>query len=254
MKKNIPRRDSRSITIAKCLGVLLVVAFLGGCGADWFPAYKRPATLPDSFTFTEIKDVEPGKPVTSNAITVSGVTADSSPITITGTSTSQYSINGGTPTSAAGTVKNGDTVTVTHTTVDSPGVVTTSTLTIGGLQGPFTTVNQLVDTPSFALVTNPTSGIQAFAQLVALDGGAVVHKVSIADSSSGAATYEIRDSTGTQIIVPFTRAISTPLALNTDRIYVQVPNSSVAVTLTIDNVDFDLTFSTNGITVVRVQP
>lgn len=251
MKNNISR--AKTVAIAKFLGIALVLAFLAGCGADWFPEYKRPATLPNSFTFTQIKDVEPGQPVTSNAITVAGLTAATSPITITGNSTSKYSINGGTPTSSAGTVKNGDTVTVTHTTVDSPGLATTSTLTIGGLQGAFTTVNQRVDTPVFTLVTNPASGIQAFAPLVAQDGGDA-HQVSIADSSNGAASYQITDSSGTNVVVAFTKATTRPVALNTDRLYVQVPNTSVAVTLTIDNVDFDLTFSTNGVSVTRVKP
>jgi hypothetical protein len=253
MNKNIYRGHAKSAAVAKFFGIVLVLAFLGGCGADWFPAYKRPATLPDPFSFTEIKDVEPGQPVTSNAITVAGVTADSSPITITGTSTSRYSINGGTPTATAGTVKNGDKVTVTHTTIVNPGVVTTSTLTIGGLQGAFTTVNQLVSTPSFSLVT-PSPGIEGVATLVAADGAGIVHKISISDNSGGAAKYFVTDLSGTTTIVALTNATTTPLALNNDKLFVQVPNASVTVKLTIDNVEFDLAFTTSAITVTRVQP
>lgn len=253
MNKYIFRRHAKKVALVQFLGLALILVFLAGCGADWFPAYKRPATLPDTFTFTQIKDVEPGQPVTSNSITVAGLTADSSPITITGTSTSKYSINGGTPTSSAGTVKNGDQVTVTHTTTPNPGVVTTSTVTIGGLQGAFTTVNQLVATPSFSLVT-PSNGIEGFATLIAADGAGIVHKISISDGSGGVARYWITDSSGNTTIVASTNATTTPIALNNDRLYVLVPNASVVPKLTIDNVEFDLTMSTNGITVIRVQP
>jgi hypothetical protein len=251
MKSIVSRKTLKS---AKYLGLLVVIGLLAACGADWFPEYKRPATQPDPFTFTKQTDVEPGQPVTSNAITVAGITADSSPITIsaTGTSTSLYSINGGTPTSTAGTVKNGDKVTVTHTPVDSPGSIATSTVTIGGLQGAFVTVNQLVATPSFTLV-NTGTGLQAYALLVAADGPAITHTVSIT-SSGGAATYWITDASGSTFLVSSTNTTITRASLNDDRLYVQVPSSSVTATLTIDNVPFLLQFSTSGVTVTRQQP
>ena len=50
----------------------------------------------------------------------------------------QYSVNGGAYTAAAGTVNNGDTVTVQHTSASTNSASVTTTLTIGGVNGTFT--------------------------------------------------------------------------------------------------------------------
>ncbi|MFO1408974.1 MAG: hypothetical protein U1F06_01150 [Steroidobacteraceae bacterium] len=88
---------------------------------------------PDIFHFTAQTGVAPGALVSSNAITVSGINAPAD-ITIAG---GEYSINGGAFTSAAGTVVNGDSVTVRLTASASNGTPVTATLTIGGVHGDF---------------------------------------------------------------------------------------------------------------------
>jgi surface antigen len=118
-------------------------------------ASTAPDTKPDQFKFTAQTGVALNTPVTSNMITVSGITA-AAPITITGGDT--YSINSGAYTSAAGTVNNGDTVTVRQTSSGSYSSITNATLTIGGVSGTFSVTTQAVDkTSPKVTITSPTS-------------------------------------------------------------------------------------------------
>jgi len=68
-------------------------------------------TTPDAFTFTDQTGVALSTVIESAAITVSGINSAAA-ISVTG---GEYSINGGAWTSAAGTVTNGQTVKVRHT-------------------------------------------------------------------------------------------------------------------------------------------
>ena len=88
---------------------------------------------PNAFTFTAQTGVALSTVATSNAITVGGIDT-ASPISIVG---GTYSINGGAYTAAAGTVNNGDTVTVRQTSSASYSTLTTATLTIGGVSEAF---------------------------------------------------------------------------------------------------------------------
>jgi len=91
-------------------------------------------TTPDPFTFTPALNVAPGKVVTSNAITVTGINAAAS-ITVTG---GQYRINGGTATSSPGNVNAGDTVAAVGTAPAAKKLATNVVVTIGGVGGTFT--------------------------------------------------------------------------------------------------------------------
>ncbi len=93
-----------------------------------------PDTTPDAFSFTDLTNQVLSTQVESNTITVAGINAATA-ITITG---GEYQINGGGWTSAAGTVTNGQTVKVRHTTSASNGTATDTTLTIGGVSDTFT--------------------------------------------------------------------------------------------------------------------
>jgi hypothetical protein len=210
---------------------------LAGCGADFFPAFKRLATTPDPFSFTSETSVPISTPKTSNAITVTGLTAESSPISITG-GDSKYSINGGTATSAAGTVKNTDKVTVTQTSSSSPGTSTTSTLTIGNVTGTYTITTQLVVAPVF---TAQTVAAGTFASsnpvvLIAFDGVAGTHVISIADDKNTLNSLYSLDNG-----VTFTHATQTVPTLNGRTIIVRnqasvISGDKVTTTLTIDGV------------------
>ena len=152
------------------VGLILsaLVLILGGCGdVTWFPAYHRLPTTPDPFSFpskTGVSFSATGTTtVTSAPITVSGLAADStSPISISGPSgsNSQYIVSGGTPTSAAGTVKNGDTVIVSQTVPNAPATSVASTLSIGvgnqAQSATFTSITANVET--FALTGTGLAG------------------------------------------------------------------------------------------------
>ncbi len=90
-------------------------------------------TPPNPFTFNDQTGVALNTGITSNSITVSGITAPV-PISITG---GTYSVNGGSYTSASGTANNGDTVTVQVTSSASYSSTTEATLTIGGVSDIF---------------------------------------------------------------------------------------------------------------------
>jgi RNase P/RNase MRP subunit p29 len=141
--------------------LLLCTTLLAGCGdIEWFPQYKRQPTTPDIFSFPQKTGVAFSTTSTltdtSDAITVAGLTAATSPIQVSGADGSSYSINGAAPVSASGTVKNGDQVTVTHKIPATPAVAITSTLSIGDRSADFTSITRNVE--SFALTKTGIGG------------------------------------------------------------------------------------------------
>ena len=224
------------------LCLIAVLFTLSGCGADFFPAYKRLPTTPDPFSFTSQSAVALNAPITSNAITVSGLTGATSPISVAGPvgANSQFSVNGGAATSSATTVKNGDQVTVTQTSAATLGTSTVATLTIGNVNGTFTVTTQLVTIPSFSAPTQVGSLEQAFTTVSSLDGVVGTHVISIKDAlNSINAQYSVGDVNGNPTI--FTNATETVAVLNGLRIFVRnLP--STTTTLTIDGVNQIATF------------
>lgn len=95
-------------------------------------------TTPNSFTFTDQTNVALSTEIVSNVITISGINAAADINIIDG----EYSINGGAYTNADGTVSNGNTVTVKHTSSDQNGADTDTTLTIGGISDTFTSTTK----------------------------------------------------------------------------------------------------------------
>jgi poly(3-hydroxybutyrate) depolymerase len=93
-------------------------------------------TTPDAFGFTHVSGVGQSVTVSSNVVTIGGIDAPAS-ISIAGGPGSQYRINGGGWTSAAGSINNGQTVQVRHTSANAPGTTVESVLTIGGVEGKF---------------------------------------------------------------------------------------------------------------------
>lgn len=91
-------------------------------------------STPNPFNFTTQLNRQLNTLVTSNQIVVSGITMPS-PISI---ATGEYQVNGGVWVSSVGTVVDGDTVRVRHTTSNQYETDTVTTLTIGGVVGTFT--------------------------------------------------------------------------------------------------------------------
>ena len=228
-----------SSVLLKHFGLVTLVFAMAGCGdVDWFPAYERLPTTPDQFSFPGKTGVALNTTVTSDPITVSGLTGATSPVSVTGSvgSNSKYAINGAAATNAAGTVKNGDRVTVSHTSANAVGTSTISTLSIGTVNGSFTSRTQTVATPAFTTPVSVGQFVQVNALLVASDLS--VHEVSIKDTlNSGNAVYALGDDSGNPTI--FSNAERTFAGLNGQRIFVRnLPSATNVTTLTIDGVDF----------------
>jgi hypothetical protein len=222
--------------------LLLLLTLLSGCGdVNWFPEYKRQPTTPDQFAFATKKNQPLNTAVSSDPITVAGLTADSSPVSVTGptAANSKYSIDGGTPTSTAGTVKNGQKVTVTQTTGTAPGQSLTSTLTIGDVSATFTTQTQLISASSFSTPISVAGGaLETFTTITSVDTN--THTVSIKDSAnSTSAQFAVADINGNPTF--FTNVQQTVAVLNNLRIYVRNSQlnvtNGVTTTLTIDGVN-----------------
>ena len=101
---------------------------------EWWAGDNTPA----AFSFTDVTGATISTLYESNTITVSGMTA-AAVISVTG---GEYSINGGTYTSAAGTVSNGDTVKVRTTSSGSNLTAVNVVLTIGGVSDTYTVTTE----------------------------------------------------------------------------------------------------------------
>jgi hypothetical protein len=111
---------------------------IGGVSDAFSVTTAAPDANPDQFIFTDRTSVALNTVITSNTITVAG-TNTAAPISIVG---GQYAINGGSYTSAGGTVNNGDTVSVQRTSSESYSTTTNATLTIGGVSDTFSVTTQ----------------------------------------------------------------------------------------------------------------
>lgn len=236
------------------LYLVLCAVLLSGCGEiEWFPPYQRLPTTPDLFSFPAKTGTEKLVQVTSDPVTVSGLTADS-PIEITGSvgSESKYSVNGATPTDLAGTVKNGDTVTVSHTSANALGTATVSTLSIGNVSAQFVSTTRLLEAPLFTEpvrigVVAEGDLMQASALITSIDGVAGTHVISIEDSiGSGRAVFSVSADFEPEV---FSSATQTIPVLNNMRIFVRglAPTASapVTTTLTIDGLETVVDLSAN---------
>lgn len=238
-----PRALRALVTVAQLL-LLACTLVLPGCGdIVWFPPYVRLGTTPDQFTFAAKTGTDKSVTVTSEPITVSGLTVDS-PISVTGASGSEsaYSINGATATSNPGTVKNKDTVTVSHKSAATLGTATQTTLTIGNVSANFVSTTRFVEleSPGFSNRVLDGASWRVEATLVAVgDGTAGLHVISIKDSlNSTGAQFSVSDND----IPTFYSSSQTVAFLNNRRIFVRNLTSNVdaqaTTTLTIDGADF----------------
>lgn len=109
---------------------------------------------PDQFTFTDQSNVNLTTLITSNTITVSGINTTST-ISISG---GEYSINGGAYTAVTGSVSNGNTVAVRHTSSGGFSTATNTSLTIGGVSDTFSSTTRSPDTTPNQFTFTDVSG------------------------------------------------------------------------------------------------
>jgi hypothetical protein len=112
----------------------LALTACGGSGGSGASSTTAADTTPSEFSFTDQTGVTKNTAITSAAITVAGINAAAT-ISVTG---GTYQIGSGSFTSTAGTVTNGQTVQVKHTSSNSGGTAVNTTLFIGGVSDIFT--------------------------------------------------------------------------------------------------------------------
>jgi len=112
-------------------------------------------TTPDAYAFIDVAGVALSTAQASNAIVVAGINAPAA-ISVTG---GNYSIDGGAYTSVTGTVSNGQSVRVQHTSSSNHATATNTTLTIGGVSDTYTSTTLAADTTPNAYAFVDSSGV-----------------------------------------------------------------------------------------------
>jgi hypothetical protein len=111
-------------------------------GATWqsIPVGSTTCGAPSGLSFTNLTSQPTGTVVSSNiaTITFSGCGSDSYAVSVSGASTAQISINGGTWTTS-GTIQSGQTLQVRMTTSGSANTTLTATVTVGSTSTNWTT-------------------------------------------------------------------------------------------------------------------
>jgi hypothetical protein len=152
---------------------------------------------PNAFSFTSQNGVQPGSIVTSNSVTVAGMTLPAA-ISVVG---GAYSINGGAFTAAAGTVSNGQTVQVQHTASAAFSTTTTTTLTIGGVSGTFSSAtvaaDSMPDAFTFVDQTNVAKGVVVTSAAITVSG--INTPANIGVSGAAGSTYSINGGAFTAV-------------------------------------------------------
>ncbi len=126
------------------IGLLVMLAGCGGggSGSDSGPQPPPgPDTTPNAFAFTSQSDVALSTPITSNEVTISGITANAS-VAISG---GEYSIDSGAFASGAGSIANAQRIRVRQTSAGQFSTATNATLTIGGVSSTFTVTTLAMD-------------------------------------------------------------------------------------------------------------
>ncbi len=158
---------------------LVVFVLITACGRKGPDA--PPNTMPAAFSFTAQTNIAPNTVVTSNSITVSGINTTAQ-ISIVG---GEYSIDGGAYTSAAGTVTDGQTVTVRLRSAPNFGTTTNAVLTIGGISSIFSVTT---------IITTTTTTISAPAVQYGANGSVTVTVSSAAGTPGGSVLLSVDGS------------------------------------------------------------
>lgn len=108
---------------------------------SWDNRMLSAAQGPSDFNFVNQTNVPLNSVRTSNQVTLTGLTT-SVPISISGTTSSQYSLNGGAYTNASGSVTNNTTLTLRHTSSSGYGATLTSTINVNGVVKSFSSSTQ----------------------------------------------------------------------------------------------------------------
>jgi hypothetical protein len=128
---------------------------IGGVSGTFTSKTRIMDITPEPFTFTSQSNVTKNTLISSTATTITGLEGATS---VSISSGSEYSIDDATWTNVTGTITDGQTIKVRHTSSSSFDTTTITTLTIGGVSGTFTTTTEAIDTTpnSFTFTDNPS--------------------------------------------------------------------------------------------------
>lgn len=128
----------QKIRVTLCSVALCLISACGGGGGESSNNTNAVDTTPDSFIITTVTDTATAQWIESAAITISGINS----VTSISVTNGEYSVNGSAFTANNGQVTNGDRVVLRHQSSATPGVTTTSRLTIGGVSATFSSITQ----------------------------------------------------------------------------------------------------------------
>ncbi|MGB0220007.1 MAG: pre-peptidase C-terminal domain-containing protein [Sinimarinibacterium flocculans] len=157
--------------------------------ANWYfnPVPNDGVEAPDPFSFTDQFDVPLSSVRTSNTVTISGLTGPV-PVNVSG---GTYSIGcTGSFTGSAGSVENGDTICVRHTSAATGGTTVNTTLTVGGGVDTFSSTTTYAELQN-GVAMSGLSGASGSEQIyrLAVPAGASNLQISISGGSGDADLY-----------------------------------------------------------------
>ncbi len=166
-------RHTSANTVNTAVNTTLIV----GGTSDTFTS-NTADNQPDPFTFTDLASVAQNTTQTSNTVTINGITT-AAPISVTG---GTYSIGcTATFTSSAGTINNGQTVCVRHTSASAANTAVNTGLTVGGVSDTFTTTtgDSVPDAFTFTDRTNAGQNLQQISNTVTITGISAATPISV---------------------------------------------------------------------------
>ena len=164
-------------------------------------------TTPDAFSFASRNDVKLSEAMLSDSVTISGINV-AVPISVSG---GEYSIDGGAFTGATGSISNGQSLRLSHTSAAAHSTTITTTVSVGDYSASFhsTTIAESVDTTpdafNFTTRTSVNTSSLIESEAVKITGLGAPASLSVSNgeySVDGGATYSSADSsisTGTSI-------------------------------------------------------
>ncbi len=216
-------RHTSAVTGSTTTDTTLTVGGVSDAFSSTTSATVPSDTTPNAFTFTDQINVAPSTPVTSAAVTITGIDAPSA-ISVSG---GAYSIGCTTAyATTAATVSAGQQVCVRHTSAANSGTTTNTLLTVGGVSDTFTSttaVPQADATPDqflFADQTNVAPSTQVTSTAVTISGINVASPISVAggEYSVGCNNYVATSGSvnpGQQVCVRHISAASSDTATDT---------------------------------------
>lgn len=193
--QTITVRHTSSASFSTLTNTVLTV---GGISDTFTTTTLAADTVPNPFSFTDQTAVALSTLVTSNTLTVAGLNT-AAPISVTG---GEYQVQGGAWTSAPGSISNGQTFAVRHTSSASFSTVTNTILDIGGITDTFTSTTLAIDTTpnTFTFVDQTNVALATMTASAAVTITGINAPASISVSGAIDSEYQINGGAWTSAV------------------------------------------------------